>query len=266
MNISRLFIYPIKSCAGIDVDALTFDLHGPCHDRRYVVVKPNGDFLTQRQLPSMAWIKPTIEDDGLRIAAPGMAGVYLSARQSGRRLQVRIWRDKLEGDDCGDDIANWLSEYLKTPSRLMRLPQDSRRRVDADYVPQEQWVGYADGFPLLVINQASVDFLSAQLGREFALERFRPNVVVSGAKSEFAERDWQWLHLQSGGELQLVKPCERCVIPTRDIITQARESDALNVLINHCRIDGRIIFGQNAILTGTKELKVGQKLDVNCCN
>ncbi|WP_320819336.1 MOSC domain-containing protein [Thalassolituus sp.] len=252
-----------KSCAGTEVDALSFDLHGPRHDRRYVIVKPNGDFLTQRQWPAMAWIKPTVSNDGLNITAPGMEDVRLNLEVAGGRRRVNIWRDELEGDDCGDAIADWLSKYLKTPSRLMRLPQDSRRRVDTDYVAQEQWVGYADGFPLLVISQTSVDFLSAKLGREFALQRFRPNIVVAGAEREFAECDWQSLYLQSVGEIQLVKPCERCVIPTRDLATQTRESDALDVLKNYCRIDGRIVFGQNAILIGAKELSVGQQLSSN---
>mgnify|MGYP000999899660 CR=1 FL=1 len=148
----------------------------------------------------------------------------------------------------------------------MRLPENSRRRVDVDYVAEEQWVGYADGFPLLVISQTSVDFLSAQLGRKFELERFRPNVVIAGAEQEFEERDWQSLNLHLGGEIQLVKPCERCVIPTRGLVTQERELDALDVMKKYCRIDSKIIFGQNAILTGANELKVGQKVDAGYCN
>lgn len=255
MLISRLFIYPVKSCAGIEVDTLNFDGSGPENDRRFVVTTPEGDFLTQRQHPVMAHILPELSSDTLTLHFDGQKGPSVPQCPGGEHRRVRIWGDEVHGIDCGDEVAQWLSDRLGITCRLMALPEDNRRCADSDYAPADTGVGYADGFPLLVITEESLEKLSEEAGLTVEAERFRPNVVLSGAPYAFAECNWTALTPLSAdraviGELLLVKPCERCVIPTRDPGTLERTPAVIKALKALCLMNKRIVFGQNAVYRG----------------
>lgn len=273
LTIEELVIYPIKSCAGISVTELTFDHQGPTQDRRYMLITNEGRFVTQRQCPAMAWIQPQLTDAGLLLSFPDASDILVvEPDDNATRLTVTVWRDQVDALDAGDSVASWLSQVLDREVRLVFMPDDSVRKIDPDYSEKGEQVSFADGFPLLVTHQSSLDFLSEALGRELDMARFRPNVVVSGGEA-FDELQWQWLSpLVSGvgadsasGKqgIALVKPCERCVIPTRDIKTQSREADVMDVLKQHCRPESRILFGQNGILRGLTTLYMGQQLVVS---
>ncbi|TNC85396.1 MAG: sulfurase [Thalassolituus sp.] len=266
MHISRLFIYPVKSCAGVEVDALHFDSSGPVGDRRFVITTPAGDFLTQRELPEMARIQPKLADTQLTLSHPDAKDCVVHFDTDGPTHRVRVWRDEILGVDCGDEVAAWLASRLGQEARLSVLPSDNPRLADPAYAEAGTQVGYADGFPLLVITQESLDKLSEDAGLDVDVRRFRPNIVVSGADGSFAEREWRRLGVGEGLQQQLpikiVKPCERCVIPTRDPDTLERTGALMTSLKNLCRIDGRIIFGQNATYAG-EYLAVGTPLFVS---
>ena len=259
MIISELFIYPVKSCAGVRVDHLFFDSDGPRGDRRFVITDPAGDFITQRETPKMAHIQPVLTEASLQLSFESDVSPMVSLPVVGEESRVRVWGDEIAGVDCGDDIALWLSELLEKECRLKVLPKDNKRRADTKYAPDNVGVSYADGFPLLVINQASLDFLSAEAGVAVAAARFRPNIVVAEVIEPFSERSWTRLSGEAG-ELLIVKPCERCVIPLRDPLTLERTKEVQQALVNHCRIDGKIIFGQNAVFGGER-LSVGMTLN-----
>lgn len=259
--VTALYLYPVKSCAGVRVDTLVLSSSGVEGDRRYMVVTPEGKFLTQRQIPEMAWIQPSWRDGQLCLTFPekGECRVcddYGAVENSG--LEVEVWRDRVLARDCGDVVALWLESALGRVCRLVVMPDETCRQVDEDYALPGELVGFADGFPLLVINESSRVALAFEAGCDVEVERFRPNVVVSGALA-YEELQWQCLRTQSGS-LELVKPCERCVIPTRNPVTQVRDTSVLQALKNQCRINGRIIFGQNAIARGVSRLRVGEKL------
>jgi len=259
MKISRLFVYPVKSCAGIEVDALSFDENGPQGDRRFVIASPEGDFLTQRELPAMARIQPRFERDELVLSYPERAEIRVSMKSSSEPQRVRIWSDEVTGVDCGDNVSVWLTDILGQTVRLFMLPDNNPRRADSQYAPKDTAVGYADGFPLLIVTQESLDALSELAKLPVDVRRFRPNVVVEGGASAFVERGWSALNTDNGEQLTLVKPCERCVIPTRDPDTLERSPEVVSALKALCRLDGQIIFGQNALFTG-KRLGVGEAL------
>ncbi|HCG80222.1 MULTISPECIES: MOSC domain-containing protein [Thalassolituus] len=259
MKISRLFIYPVKSCSGIEVESLSFDQNGPVGDRRFVIASPSGDFITQREVPAMAYIQPRFEADKLVLGYPERGEMQVSTTSSAEPQRVRIWSDEVTGVNCGDDVAVWLSDILEQPARLFMLPDNNPRRADNKYAPDDTAVGYADGFPLLVVTQESLDALTEAAQVPVDVRRFRPNIVIEGADIAFAERDWTRLTTNLGEVLPLVKPCERCVIPTRDPDTLERSPEVMSALKEWCRIEGRIIFGQNAIFTG-KRLGVGEAL------
>jgi len=258
MQISELFIYPVKSCAGVAVDELIFDRDGPIGDRRFVITDLAGDFVTQRETPKMAHILPVLTESSLQLSFGPDTSPLVTLPITGEDSRVRVWGDEVAGIDCGDDMAHWLSQLLEKECRLKALPEDNKRRADTKYAPDNVGVSYADGFPLLVINQASLDILSRESGVDVVAARFRPNVVVTGAGEAFAERSWTRLSGEAG-ELLVVKPCERCVIPLRDPETLERTKEVQQALVAHCRIEGKIIFGQNAVFDG-ESLSVGMTL------
>lgn len=266
MHISRLFIYPVKSCAGIEVDALQFDRSGPIGDRRFVVTTPSGDFLTQRELPEMGRIQPKLTSTLLTLSHPDATDCTVRFDTTGPTHRVKVWRDEVLGADCGDEVATWLTSCLGLEARLAVLPSNNTRMVDPTYAEVGTQVGYADGFPLLVIAQESLDRLSEDSGLHVDVRRFRPNIVVSGVEGSFMERSWRRLVVgkssRSRSSIHIVKPCERCVIPTRDPDTLARTDEVITSMKRLCRIEGRIIFGQNAIYFG-EELAVGTPLSVS---
>ena len=259
MKISRLFIYPVKSCSGIEVESLSFDQNGPVGDRRFVIASPAGDFITQREVPVMARIQPEFNAGDLVLTYPGRSEIRVSTGTSVKPQRVRIWSDEVTGVDCGNEVAAWLSDILAQSARLFMLPEHNPRRADTEYAPEDIAVGYADGFPLLVVTQESLDALSEAAELPVDVRRFRPNVVVEGGASAFVERGWSALNTDNGEQLTLVKPCERCVIPTRDPDTLESSPEVVSALKALCRLDGQIIFGQNALFTG-KRLGVGEAL------
>lgn len=257
LTITGLYIYPVKSCAGLAVDSLQLSTDGVEGDRRYMVVTPDGRFLTQRQVPAMAWVRPRFdEQDNLWLAFDG-SGECQAER--GVECCVTVWRDEVTALDCGDGMAEWLTAVLGRPCRLVKMPETTKRQVDRRYAEEGELVGFADGFPLLLTSQSSLAALGREWGKPVEMERFRPNVVVDGGSNGFEELDWRILQV-SDGSLHLVKPCERCVIPQRHPITQQRDKDLLPVLERLCLVDGKIIFGQNAIARDLDSLSVGQRL------
>ncbi|MBE0483921.1 MAG: MOSC N-terminal beta barrel domain-containing protein [Bacterioplanes sp.] len=260
LTITELHHYPIKSCAGLSVDTLSFDEFGPLADRRWLLVDEQGQFVTQRQLPRMALIKPFQHDGQWCVETEGHTPLTLLQPPQNDIRQVRVWRDEMLAQDMGDEIADWFSTVLQRSVRLVIGCAETERHVDAHYAHVPQPLAFADGFPLLVIHQASLDFLSEKLGRVMGAERFRANVVVNGGQP-FDELRWSSLRSVSCFEayLAMVKPCERCVIPTRHPTTLVREDDVVSVLKQYCRPSNAIVFGQNAQTVGLAALHVGDE-------
>tara|TARA_R110002167_G_scaffold169816_1_gene367733 strand:+ start:30325 stop:31158 length:834 start_codon:yes stop_codon:yes gene_type:complete len=259
VEITGLYLYPVKSCAGYRVDRLTFDHQGPEGDRRYMIVDPDGRFLTQRQLPVMAGIQTQLQQGVLTLGFAGMADLVVNTPVD-QDVTVSIWSDTAQALDCGEPASKWLSSVLGKPARLVFMPADSHRQIDPDFARTGQWVGFADGFPLLVTSEESLAVLSQSAGVEIDMLRFRPNVVVRGGEA-FAEQQWQRLD-HPDGQLLLVKPCERCVIPTRDLLTQQRQPEVVAALKQHCLVNQRLVFGQNATVDHIAQLRVGETLEI----
>jgi hypothetical protein len=265
VHISGLFYYPIKSCAGVSTEAMTLDARGPVDDRRYMLVAADGRFLTQREHARMALIRPEVLPGGLRVRAPGQADLVHEARTQGRTRPVVVWRDTVAAHDQGDEAAAWLSEFLGAQVRLVRLPDDVVRPVSADYaVSAHDQVGFADGYPLLLISEDSLLDLNARLDTPLPMNRFRPNVVVRGAQP-YAEDGWRTL--RAGALLlHVVKPCARCVITTTDQRTTVRSSEPLRTLAAYRKTKRGVMFGQNVIHSGPGALRVGSQLLVLLSN
>lgn len=259
MHVSGLFVYPIKSCRGYALDTARLGRRGIAHDREFALTA-NGRVLTQRECPTMALIEPILDGDGLVISAPGMAALVLRANDTGDRRQVEVWGDLCVGVDQGDAAADWFTAFLGMTCRLVRMADDHVRPVDIEALPGRE-VGFADGYPLLLIGEGSLDALNARMPRPLPMDRFRPNIVVSGA-SPYAEDGWD--HIRIGQqELRVSKPCVRCVVTTTDQQTGERGVEPLRTLSEYRRSPlGGVTFGQNVAHFGDGNLRVRDAVEV----
>ena len=260
LRVSGLYRYPVKSLGGEAFSSLEVGARGPELDRHWMVVDADGRFITQRQQPRMCLIQARMgRDQALWLAAPGMPEIRVGEGLA-ERLEVRVWEDVLSASVAGPAADRWLSDFLALPCRLVSLPDDEARPVDPDYADPPDQVGFADGFPFLLISQASLDDLNSRLETPLPMLRFRPNLVVSGCEP-YAEDGWRRLRI-GGLEFHVAKPCSRCRIPTIDPATAQRSAEPLRTLKGYRRRDNKIYFGQNLVHRGSGRLAVGMPVEV----
>ena len=272
-TIARLFVYPVKSCAGIEVQEALLTDTGLDLDRAWMVVDANGLFLTQRALPRMALIRPQLKSEEMVLRAPGMLALHVAIDAVEAPITVTVWRDTVPAWDMGPVAAQWFSDFLGQPCRLVRFDPEQRRLSSMD------WTGgveapnqFADGFPVLIASEASVQELNRRLQAgghaTVDMERFRPNVVLAGVEPHDEDRV-DLVRVEGGAEgelhLQPVKPCARCPIPDIDPATAESSpavGDTLRTYRQDKRLDGAITFGMNAIVRqgAGQMLRVGQRV------
>jgi uncharacterized protein YcbX len=260
MNLSGLFIYPVKSLAGYESDSIDMDRFGPAGDRRWLVTNLAGRFLTQRDHPRMALIEALANEDSLELRADDDAITVAVPGPDARDRLVQVWEDRPRARDAGDAAAGWLSQRLGEDCRLFYMPEDSVRLVDGLYAHGGETVSFADGFPILLISQASLDDLNSRLPSPVPMNRFRPNLVVTGCEP-FAEDGWKRIRI---GEMtfDVAKPCSRCVVPSIVQETAERDPHINRVLAGYRRFEGKIYFGQNLLYQQGGTLRVGDPVDV----
>lgn len=239
-------MYPIKSCGGIPVEASEVDRRGLRHDRRWMLVDETGCFMSQRRFPRMALIRVRIEPDGLVVDAPSMHSLEVPLQPpAGRLMLTRVWDDLVESLTVGDEADRWFSGFLDVSCRLVYLPDESVRPVDPAYGGPGDQVGLADGFPFLLISEASLADLNARLEEPVPMDRFRPNLVVRGCEP-FAEDNWKLVRIGSI-IFRVVKPCERCAITTVNQRTATTSKEPLRTLARYRRSRKKVLLGQNLI-------------------
>ena len=274
--ISGLYVYPIKSCAGVALQDATLTETGLEFDRAWMVVDAQGQFLTQREFPRMALIQPQIKRYEMVLRAPGMLALHIKLDEVEAPVRVQVWDDSVAAFDMGTVAAQWFSDFLGTTARLVRFDPDHKRISD------RQWTGvveglnqFSDGFALLVISEASLEHLNARLlaagQAAVSMSRFRPNIVLASAPDSDAlaahdEDRMDVLHVSTAqGVVQLkpVKPCPRCPIPNIDPLSAISSPEVTDMLQRYradARLNGAISFGMNLIpLTGIEQqLALGQ--------
>jgi uncharacterized protein YcbX len=261
-QVTALYCYPIKSCAGTEMTEAVVTSRGIEGDRGMMVVNPAGRFLTQREHPRMALIQPVASATSLTVSAPGMPPLAVDRQGDGPRRAVIVWRDRCQAVDQGDEAAGWFSDFLGRSCRLVRLPDDVTRPVNPRYArrPDDQ-VAFSDGFPFLLLSEESLADLNARLAAPLEMRRFRPNIVVAGAGA-YAEDGWR--HLRIGAlTFDVVKPCQRCAITTVDQATAERGTEPLRTLATYRQVpSGGVMFGQNLLHDGEGYLRVGDAVTV----
>ncbi len=261
MKVQSLYLYPVKSLAGIEVSSFELDDFGPQGDRRWMIVDDQNRFVTQRQLPKLALVRTRMHNGHVDIMVPGHGTFPLSAGPG--QVRVVVWQDAVDALTGNPDASSALSAFCGARLRLVNMPDSSFRRVDPDRVVDDRRVGFADGFPFLLTNQASLDELNSRLAKPVAMPCFRPNIVVSGAPA-WSEDRWQSLNIGSAA-FAVVKPCSRCVLTTVDPETGIKDAgtEPLRTLSTYRRTPEGVIFGQNAIHLGGGRVAVGDSVAIS---
>ena len=260
IKVSGLSIYPVKSCREVKQNTSLVKSFGLKNDRRWMVVDKNGVMLTQRKIPKMCLIQPEVVVGGIILHTAEMNSLHVGFPLSNKKITVKVWSDECQAFDAGDHAANWLSDVLLTKCRLVYFPEDEFRQVDLTYAEEGDKTAFSDGFPLLLISQASLDDLNQRLAKPITMNRFRPNIVVDGCEP-FAEDSWKKMRI---GEIdfRIVKPCSRCVIPSINIETAVREDEPIKTLMAYRKRENKIFFGQNVIANNFGAIEVGMSVEI----
>jgi len=262
ITLSSLIYYPIKACRGFEVDASIIERAGLKHDRRMMVVTPEGEFLTQREHPRLALVNPKLVDGTLTLCAPGFDSIQLAIQSTGTPWLVNIWKSEgVQAIGQGDEAAQWFSDWLGTAVRLVHIADGCIRRVNEKYtISPDDHTGFSDGYPILLASEESLQDLNSHLETPVPMNRFRPNLVVKGCEA-FAEDIWKRIKI-GDVELAVVKPCARCVVTTIDKKTLEKSKEPLKTLGKYRKHELGAIFGQNAIPLNEGRLKLGMDVEV----
>jgi uncharacterized protein len=259
-HLSRLFVYPVKSAAGIELQHTQIDDFGVEHDRRFLVVDDDDVFMTQREHPRMSLIHIAIEPPRLVFTASDHSSCTVPLRPTaGERTRVQIW-DDVVGAVRLPEATEFLSDAIGVPCSLVYMPDDVVRPLHRIYSARRDRVGFADKFPLLILSQGSIDALNARLQQPVDVRRFRPNLLIDGVPPQ-AEDTWARIRVGSL-EIHVIEPRARCSITTVNPDTGVRGKEPLRTLATYRVRDGQVYFAQDSIHAGPGELHTGDPLEV----
>ena len=259
--ITQMFIYPVKSCAALSVEHAQVTATGLAYDRDWMIVDQDGLFLTQRQVPHLCWISPSLDGNTLTLNAPGVGALQVPLDAEGSARQVQVWRDTVEAIDMGRDAQQWLDEYLQIPGKQFSLVRFSERGVRTSDLTWTRGTPYpnhfSDGFAINVLSQRAMVELNERLAEQghepVDVLRFRPNMVLEGLEAH-EEDDVEALSIDTVAGpivIKLVKPCPRCPVPNIDPHTAISSPEVGQTLAGYralANMDGAICFGMNGVI------------------
>jgi len=264
MRLAEIRIYPVKSLRGDAHASAAVEPRGLAGDRRWLVVDAQNRFLTQRELPHMATVAARNEPGGLALTAPDRPPLFVPMPPpDAAPRQVTIWRDTVEAVPAGPEAESWLTDALGVPCSLVYQANPASRPVAPAYAAPGDVVSFADGFPLLVTTTASLADLNARLSTPLPMLRFRPNLVIEGARP-WAEDHWHRIRIGTAS-FRAPKPCDRCSIPSIDQETGHRPDpeEPLRTLKKFRRDNtGRVLFGMNLVPETFGTVRVGDEVKV----
>lgn len=259
--VASMFVYPVKSCGGVEVDRAEVDAFGFRNDRRWMIVDEDERFLTQRTVPLLATIRVGLSDGRLSLSSAGWEDLELDAfPERAYAHPVIVWRDTVDALPVGAEADAWLTSVLGRPARLRWMPGASVRPAKRDPAGISPRISFADAYPFLVVSRESLDALNDRLAKPLPMNRFRPNIVVEGA-GPFAEDEWTRFRI-GAVEFDVAGPCARCATTTTDQETGARGVEPLRTLATFRREGNEVMFGQNAIHRGPGEVRIGDPVEV----
>jgi len=248
MKLSEIRVYPIKSLSGIFLDNAKIDKQGIENDRLLMLVDDSGRFITQRKYPQLALINTQINDHGVSLSAPYFPNLSINSSSFlFKKIPVTVWGDECSAFVASTVVNEWFSKYLGSPVRLVKYDINEPRKIDPDYSNDGDIVSFADGFPLLVISQASLDDLNSRLDNSVSMTHFRPNIVIDGCDA-YSEDQWKKIRI-GDVEFDLVKKCSRCILTTINPNTGVKDKnrEPLETLSQYRKSGRDIFFGMNLI-------------------
>lgn len=261
VTLSQLYVYPLKSAGGIPLESADLSPTGLRYDRRWMLVDAEGEFMSQRRHPRMALISVHLSPESLVIEAPGMPTLEVPLHTEAEGfIDVWVWGDPCRGATVDRDADRWFSEFLEFPCRLVRKPDDDVRPVDSLHAAEGDQVGFADGFPFLLISEASLDDLNGRLEKPVPMDRFRPNFIVGGCEA-FAEDGWTKIYVGQAC-FRVAEPCPRCAITTVDQSTGVRGKEPLRTLAEYRGSGGEVMFGRNLIHETLGAVRIGDTVEI----
>jgi len=263
LTVSQLFIYPIKSLGGIELSSVELVDRGFKYDRRWMLVDNNNEFMTQRNWPTMALLKTEIRNDRLIISNKHNPGEHIHVpieTNNGEVTRVKIWEDECDAVVEDDTVNNWFSHQLMQECKLVYMPEESLRIVDTNYASGEEITSFTDGYPILILGQASLDDLNSRLEEKLPINRFRPNIVFTGGKPY--EEDEMEQFIINGIHFWGVKLCARCAIPTIDQESAVKNKEPLKTFSTYRQLNNKIYFGQNLLHKGSGTIRVNDPIEI----
>lgn len=259
--LSGLFVYPVKSLAGIEVSSWQVNAKGLLHDRKWMLIDRDQQFLSQRKIPKMALIKTELTAQQLILSTACSGSVSLPINPSdGACITSYIWNDVCVAKSTSSEVSQWLSDFLGIQCQLVYQADAVFRPVDKRYAKHSDHINFADGFPFLIVSEPSLHALNQELERALEIQRFRPNLVVAQC-APYAEDSWRKISINQIN-FRLPKPCSRCVIPAIDPATASIGKEPLRTLNRLRKWNNRVYFGQNALHDNTGTLAVGNTVRI----
>lgn len=262
----RIRVYPLKGAGGFDLDETCLDAFGIPGDRRWMLARPDGQFLSQRTHPRLALVRtgraegaPGLSCPSFRVEAPEKEPLTLTPSVSEEWIRVRVHDDRFKALVGFHDADAWFSGFLGEPCRLVFIPDEVIRPTDPEWAAGHR-VSLADGYPLHLTTQESLADLNARLSQPTSMLRYRPNLVVSGGIA-WEEDEWRVMDFE-GTRLELVKPCARCTVVTVDPGSALGGKEPLRTLHGFREWDGKVYFGQNAVVNGSGRFRVGMDVHI----
>ncbi len=262
MKLSAMFIYPIISVGGISVQSANVEERGLQYDRRWMLIDKSNKFITQRTFQQMSLLNVEVSKEGLEVShkIKSIENLFIPFDNYGSEINVTVWNDNCLAQTTSKEIDDWFSDALEINCKLVYMPETTERNVDQRYVSDKNIVGFADGYPFLIIGQSSLDFLNSKLGNPVPMNRFRPNFVFTGGKPH-DEDNWNKFKIGSVN-FNAVKPCSRCVLTTVDQDTGIKGKEPLATLSKYRNVNNKVLFGQNLVCTKTNGISVGDKIEI----
>jgi uncharacterized protein YcbX len=263
LTVSELYIYPIKSLGGIALNSATLTDRGFEHDRRWMLVDENNQFLSQREVNAMALLKVQVTEQGLLIQNSSVPGAELLVPfqpATTETIMVTVWSSHCRAQRVSDVADAWFSKQLGLACKLVYMPDSTRRYVDSRYAHNKEITSFSDAYPLLLISQASLDELNSRLSAPLPMNRFRPNIVFKGG-TPYLEDSMKHFEI-NGITLFGVKPCSRCVITTINQQTAEKGKEPLKTLSSYRMKYNKTYFGQNLLHAGTGVITIGDVITI----
>lgn len=256
--VKEIYIYPIKSLAGISLQTAVAEEMGFENDRRWMLIDAQDQLITQREYPSMSQFYPQIDNGKISITFQDQKHEFSINEHSDHIIETMVWDDRSEVVEVSAPTSKWFSERLGFECKLVKIIKLGDRKHESSKSKETYNVSLADGYPYLIVGSESLDLLNEKLDHKITVLRFRPNIVIS---TEIAHEEDDF-HTFSIGKVQFknIKACERCIMVNNDPQKGIVKKEPLKTLSKYRKVGNSVFFGTNIVSLNSGTINVGDAL------